>query len=810
MQKKILTSFLLLLIASFSYGLGTVVIGKVYDKKTHEPIFAANVWFTGTSIGVITNEEGGFILRSSNQEKELKVSMIGYKTQTIQIKDISDMISINLEEDFAVMDDIVVHPTENPAFAVIRNIHKHRKENDDSYRKDYQMLSHNNTQLVLNDIPEKSKSQSLASDLVNHAIRLPSGERVLPVYMRNRIERLYNTPDSNYSKVLDQQKNTFHILPEKSWDEFISYYQPKIDFYNDNVYVLDNNFLSPLASAAKSMYHLYLDSTRVDSIKTYKISFSPKVKSILLFEGEMIIDSASWALTKIRASVPKGLNINYLRKCDIYQSFKPVNGQYWLHESKYSMGIAIDIIPPEINPYYKATLTQSHTYSRQLYNKDTIQSQVPLEFDEQFAKLPELNKKTVADWQSLDKLNNTPTQKFLYTVVDLGINGYISKGMIDWGPVTNMVRYNPFEGQAQRLSLRTSEKFSKNFSMGGYVGYGMRDQKMKYGVNFNYRFGLTPRHTFGVSFDNKAIPYGYDNFHYERENRVDEVYNMLTLAWNNNRMPRMAQTQKINTKYSYEIPASDGFGIKVEWQNGVSRSHTNNVVPLYQGKNTMIDHVDLAYSRLMCRFSWQQRSFDNYFHRVYLKTPYPVIHTIFEGGYYEAGKQAKPYAKFTLLFRQTYPSYYGKMYANISGVYVVGKVPFQLLHIAKGERGASYDRSGFSTLNQMELVADRFIGGHFRFQTKGYLFNKIPYVSKFNWREDVLFGAAYGTLKQSHQNITHLDLYDYDHSVPFVEAGFGVSNIMRVLALQSVWRVTHRDDPNAMLWGIKFLLAIDF
>ena len=74
----------------------------------------------------------------------------------------------------------------------------------------------------------------------------------------------------------------------------------------------------------------------------------------------------------------------------------------------------------------------------------------------------------------------------------------------------------------------------------------------------------------------------------------------------------------------------------------------------------------------------------------------------------------------------------------------------------------------------------------------------------------MLFKIAYGGLRNGHNNILELPANSAGIDVPYMEAGVGISNILKFFSVQSVWRLTHRDAPNAMKWGIRFRFNLDF
>ena len=43
-----------------------------------------------------------------------------------------------------------------------------------------------------------------------------------------------------------------------------------------------------------------------------------------------------------------------------------------------------------------------------------------------------------------------------------------------------------------------------------------------------------------------------------------------------------------------------------------------------------------------------------------------------------------------------------------------------------------------------------------------------------------------------------------------MECGIGISNIFRLVSVDSIWRLTYRNTPNATLWGVRFRFDLDF
>ncbi|MEQ8924494.1 MAG: TonB-dependent receptor [Fulvivirga sp.] len=84
----LLTSFVNI---SFSQSLFGVVITEESGKK--EPLFGANVYWQGTTIGTTTKENGTFFIDRTEDSKKLIVSFVGYASDTIEI---TNQTSINV------------------------------------------------------------------------------------------------------------------------------------------------------------------------------------------------------------------------------------------------------------------------------------------------------------------------------------------------------------------------------------------------------------------------------------------------------------------------------------------------------------------------------------------------------------------------------------------------------------------------------------------------------------------------------------------------------------------------------------------
>ncbi|MBQ7258896.1 MAG: TonB-dependent receptor [Paludibacteraceae bacterium] len=86
----------------------TTITGTVLDgAANNEPAIGASVLVAGTQVGTITDFDGHFTLEVPDGKFILQVSMVGYKTQVVNIRG-KQSIEVTLQEDAQLMDEVVV------------------------------------------------------------------------------------------------------------------------------------------------------------------------------------------------------------------------------------------------------------------------------------------------------------------------------------------------------------------------------------------------------------------------------------------------------------------------------------------------------------------------------------------------------------------------------------------------------------------------------------------------------------------------------------------------------------------------------
>ncbi|MDF1575882.1 MAG: carboxypeptidase-like regulatory domain-containing protein [Bacteroidales bacterium] len=96
---------------------GQQVEGRILDSRSNIPLEYANIGIIGTRLGTITDQQGVFHLEAPGQDPEstVRISMIGYKTQTFTLAELRDSENlIRLEVDPIPLAEVSISPLGEP------------------------------------------------------------------------------------------------------------------------------------------------------------------------------------------------------------------------------------------------------------------------------------------------------------------------------------------------------------------------------------------------------------------------------------------------------------------------------------------------------------------------------------------------------------------------------------------------------------------------------------------------------------------------------------------------------------------------
>lgn len=789
-QLNILLLFFLFLCLSsglMAQGAYTTVVGQVLNSIDKTPIPDVNIFFKNTSNGVKTNEDGFFIIKSNDSKQSVLVfSSIGYTKKEIRIKPGQSVgMQVLLDEQYTLLQDIIVIPGANPALALLKKVRQLKAVNDISQYTDITFKQNEQNVVLLGRVNSRNVNRRIFNALSEGKLNRQDSSLVIPLFMSEssylqtgRIKRNIST-------------NAFSS-PEKSQvlvEQLVGEVQSSFNFYGNILLFMEKNLISPLSSTGTLYYNYFLvDSIRNETDKIYQINFYSRNPKNLTFNGTMMIDSASCALVSIDAKLSPQANINYIRQLNIAQRFTKSDKNLWIPaEENVTMNMLYEVMADSIHQKPEIFISKKTV--------SDISGNLPMR-DENFAGTE--YEKSELD-QRLALLNDTRLLKTAKWIADIAITGYIPLGKIEIGKIQEIMRVTDVEGFKMNLPLRTSEKMWKDFGLGGHVGYGFRNRQPAYSGYAHLKLNSKLNTVFRVGYKNefRRIDYNYNNFMLRENPLVTGDADIANTIIGLRTGTRLNRRKELETMLSTDI--NSNLETKIVFRQ--IELLPSGWMPMIK-ENANIASVNYRSLVLAGRLSFGERTYEDHFQRIHIRNNRPVLYAMLQAGQFKAGNSSGNYAKFQGTVKQDVNLGFGKWIYILQGGFTLGDVPYPLLDIPAGSESYGYSYDKFSLLYSMEYATDKYALMHNELITDGFLFNQIPLVKHLNLREIVSFKILYGGLRYTHKNI--LDFPSFVHPVqnPYMEIGVGIANIFKILNLQSIWRLSDISRPGTTRWGI--------
>lgn len=157
-----------------------------------------------------------------------------------------------------------------------------------------------------------------------------TGKAYLPVMISEASADYYYRRSPKLSREIVKASRISGIEEDYSLAQFTGHLHVNVNLYDNYINIFEVNFASPLSEHGLMYYKYFLvDSVQKEGRKIYKIRFHPKGKSTPVFDGEVNIDSTTWALESARLRMAKGLNVNWIRDLAIENTNELINDTTW-------------------------------------------------------------------------------------------------------------------------------------------------------------------------------------------------------------------------------------------------------------------------------------------------------------------------------------------------------------------------------------------------------------------------------------------------------------------------------------------------
>lgn len=789
----------------------TRVRGQVTDAANGEPMPYVSVVFPGTTVGITTDEQGIYDLETRDTSSYVATSMVGYAPQIKPIKrNAFNQVHFQLESVEFGIAQVVIRPGENPAHPILKGVIRHKSKNDPSRHARYKCQTYTKMELDLANIKGEFKSKRMQRNFgfVFNYVDTSSltGQPYLPAMISETVADYYHSQSPAISREVIRASRVSGLDDSYSIAQFTGNLENDINFYDNFIELFNVRFASPLADSGLSFYDYFLvDSMEVKGRKTYKIRFHPKRVTTPVLDGEINIDSASYALQSASVRMPKKVNVNWIKHLRMENSNQMLNDSTWFRERDH---IAAEFAIAMRDSAKMVTFIGQREVN---YSDIELNAEIPPEIyrmdnDVVLADEDEINRRDEEFWAArrpyalsekekniysmVDSIQQAPLYRNIYTIINTIIGGYWNREYIGWGPYYKLGSFNKLEGFRMQLGARTTKTLSRKVRLGAYMAYGTKDETVKGGGSVELMFNrrLTRKLTLTASHDVMQLGAG---------NAVLTESNILSSILSRGGRQRLSIVNQGEAHYEHE------------WFHGFSnflsfryrKIHRNEYVPMIQPNGRMWSTLPDARLHVGLRFSHNEKIYRRAFDKNSLGSDYPIFTLDASAGFKGFMGSRFDYCRVEGSIHYTPkipPIGYSKI--TVQGGKVFGHVPYLLLKLHEGNGTYFYDPFAFSCMNFYEFASDKWVSFFYEHHFNGWILGRIPLIKKLKWREVFVCKGVWGTLEERNNGALNntqapllfpLGMTSVDK--PYVEMGFGVENIFRLLRLDFIWRMTHKE-----------------
>ncbi|MDB4285724.1 DUF5686 and carboxypeptidase regulatory-like domain-containing protein [bacterium] len=791
--------------------------GIVYDSTTLSPLPYAKVIFQKGKLAVLTDENGIFFLRSRLPIDSIQVSFLGFNTQTKAITSKEEFLEFYLYPSEFRLNEVVIvsEERENPAHPIIRKAIAHKPLNDRSRLEAYQYEAYEKTEIDINNFDEKVQKQLIFKPIqfVFEHIDTIGGTPYLPMFLTETLKDVYYKAPKTQKEYIKATRTSG--VENTGFAQLINSLYEDVNVYENNMEVFDKSFVSPISDAGFRYYKYYLmDSLRLDEHFCYHIYFTPKRKQELTFSGDIYLTQSSYAVKKLEAKMSQGANLNYITAFDILQINEEVGPGFWMPVKESLVATAAIFIPHEARTQEflarKNTSYKSFVLNRPLqegfYQNPSITEVAKvanLQTEDYWIsnRHDTLSIAEKAVYTMVDSIKRAPLYKLVRTLA----RGYVDFGKFEIGPLFTIYSFNPIEGSRFKLGGRTTKSFSEQTLLSGYLAYGQKDERFKFGAKFKHRLSGNPRQVFTLNVSHDVEQLGLSPHTFRNDNLLASLFR-INPATKLNRVPA------ISAEFEHEWLPGFSNKLTLSWRTLYPLGDLTFSRQLGNGQLESVPSITTSEIALSLHFAWQEKFLGQNLRRLSLGTPFPVLDAQYAGAIKGLFGGDYEYHRATVSIRQKIKlGRTGKIRYRLEGGKIWGEVPYPLLKVHTGNETFFYDTWAFNTMNFFEFVSNEYALGSLSYHMEGWLLNKLPLVRKLKWREVFSTKAVMGRLSPEDRQEMILPVFIHSlNDKPFSEVSVGIENIFRFLRVDAIWRLNYLDNPDIRRFKVKFRIDVDF
>lgn len=833
----------------------TSASGIVKDSITGEPLPFVSVYFDGSTIGAMTDDNGTFTLQNNQGYTKLAAASLGYDTKFIDLKPgkKNDNLEVLLKPTAFEISEVVVKPKrekytrkDNPAVELIKKVIAHKNDNRIEAKPEYQTEVYEKLSLSLDNFnPNLDKNKFLKKfKFIKNYLDTSefNGKPILTVSVRENLSDFYYRKSPKAEKTIVRAKRMQGI--DKTLDDGggitsnLEEIFKSINIFDNNIPILLNRFVSPLSSTlATTYYHYYImDTLDVGGDKCVDLAFVPANSESYGFTGRLYITlDGNYAVKKVLLNTPANINLNWVDKLRIEQEFKQMPDSTWVLDQENTF--VNFYVVKGTQQLYAHQLRNYDNYNFNVQNADSVfgllgalhvlpeATAQPDTFWTHNRPIP-LKEKEDALKDLLGQLRKVPAFNAIIKTAEILITGYIPTAndkkvtKFDFGPMNTTFSANHLEGFRMRVGGMTTANLNPYWFASGYLAYGTNDRKIKYNLKLTHSFTKKEYHEGENPVNNLSFIQEYDVYTPGQDFLFTSKDNIF-VAWKvGEPVTKMQYIRK--SVLQYEKEWLNGLTWK-SWIMNQNNEAAGTLQYIKRDESGNLYHIkDFTTSEIgtQLRFAPGERAYNGRSGKesvFNLSKDAPVFKLSHQlgikgvlGGDYNYN-HTEISAK-----KRIWLSSFGHIDAQVKAGKVWDKVPFPLLILPNTNQSITIQPEAFHMMNALEFVTDQYVSFNATYYLKGWILNRIPGIKWLRLREVLSFNMIYGGLTDKNNPTLTPGLFLLPDgtqplgSTPYMECSVGLENIFKILRIDYYRRLTYLDHPDIKKGGIRIALRFTF
>ena len=821
------------------------IAGVVTDSVTGEHLPFANI-LSGKNPNEnrVADENGAFLIITQEDGRDWSVSYTGYNSKPLIFDGSDTTVIVRLSPITQDLNEVVVKPKKdkyskknNPAVDFIRKLKSDSRKNDPAKSPFYSYDKYEKTVVAINEFNNDFSSGFLSKQgkfLENYVDTSSwTGKRILDLIMKEKSSTRILSHNPNADKEVTrsyQSRGVDEVLSQENMQILLEDAIREIDVFGNDVVILQNRLVSPLAAIGPDFYKYYLtDTVYVGNDKCVELSFAPHNPESMGFNGKIYVpvNDTTMSVKKLTMRTPHDINLNYLENLYVNQSFE-IDSLGNRHKTYDDVCIEMQIVKGSPKLYARKTTVYDNFSYEKREDLAAYYSKQGKDF-----KLAEADNRSNEYWEGVRKFPLTYAENkmedmtremrkvpiFYWGEKFIGLmeSGYVKTGKpskVDLGPLNTLISFGSVEGVRLRLGAMTMAPLNDHLFAKGFVAYGTKDHKWKYSAHLEYSFPPKknhsyewPRHGVFASYSNDLDMLGQHYLFTSQDN--------VFLSFKRKESILVTYQKLAQLGYVLELP--NNFSVEAGFR--YDRQESTKWVPFRFVDGKTDSYFSQSYFNVKLRWAPGEKFIQGRTQRL----PVNMDAWIFQFTQ-EYGPKGMLGSAFTLnrselsVQKRLWLSAFGYMDIILKGGIVWSSVYYPMLMWQNANLSYTIQPESYSLMNPMEFANDKYAALDFTYFGNGILFNRTPLLKKLKIREVFTFKGLMGGLSNKNNPAKNPNIYEFpadSHSTPmtstpYLEAGVGLDNILTFLRVDYVWRLTYRDIPGIDKDGVRISLHFSF